>query len=107
MRSKPIEAKYGYKWTEKKRARVRKMTEIALGIAQHYPTLADWCGTSRANVALWKANGIIPDKHVLAVSEATGVPETDLRPDLYRPRVNRVDEYKALLASNCTTSPRP
>ncbi|MBV0888110.1 helix-turn-helix domain-containing protein [Komagataeibacter oboediens] len=40
---------------------------------------------SHTTVLGWKR---IPDKHLLTLEAATGIPREELRPDLFRPRVS-------------------
>jgi DNA-binding transcriptional regulator YdaS (Cro superfamily) len=43
------------------------------------------CGESQARVWYWlNRSGELPAEHVVTVSEATGIPEHELRPDVFR-----------------------
>lgn len=43
--------------------------------------ISEACGLSTAAVSQWKR---VPKKHLDAVEQVTGVPASELRPDLYR-----------------------
>lgn len=47
-----------------------------------YGRLAKELGLARATVWGWES---VPPKHVIAVERITGIPRTELRPDLYPP----------------------
>lgn len=49
-----------------------KMSDLAIAL-----------NMSRAGVYRWKENGRIPAERVTEVSDITGIPREDLRPDLY------------------------
>lgn len=44
--------------------------------------LGDLVGVKQPTVSLWK-NGV-PPKHVAVVSKATGIPPSEIRPDIFR-----------------------
>ena len=83
-----------YPWTQDELNEVREATYRALEEAESQTKLSRWCGTTRANIGAWKRFGYIPPAHVIAVSEATGIKPTVLRPDLYRKPKSRKLEYQ-------------
>jgi len=68
-------------------------THRALNRCKPDRVLAAWCGTSAANVSMWRYYKKIPSRYVIGVAEASGIAPEDLRPDLYREPKNRVKEY--------------
>lgn len=47
--------------------------------------LARAVGTKPGNVYYWRTSGRVSPPFVIPVEEATGVPRSDLRPDIYPP----------------------
>lgn len=50
-----------------------------------YANVARQCGRSPSTVAAWRASGVIPAEHCIALAEGSGmrISLTDLRPDIY------------------------
>ena len=94
IRIKETYAPGEYPWTEQQVLEVRRWTEAAIRLAAPQAKLAAWLGVKQQNVAHWLAEGCIPKGHALAVSEVSGVPVEQLRPDLYRKWTNRIAEYR-------------
>lgn len=72
----------------------RDALELALLEAGNQSKLARWCNVSKQALTAWRCAGYVPARHVRSVSEATGVPVNQLRPDLYKPVENRREEYR-------------
>jgi len=69
-------------------------THKALNKCKPDRVLAAWCGTTSANVSMWRYHRKIPSRYVIAVAEASGIAPEILRPDLHRAAKNRVKEYE-------------
>ena len=61
--------------------------EIAIAAVGGVRKLSRLVKRSSATVSVWKR---IPTAHVMTVEAATGIPRTELRPDVYPPRVSRM-----------------
>lgn len=71
----------------------RKALRRACEIAGGQKPLADLIGTTQSQVWYWleRSKRGVPAEFVLSIERKTGVPRTDLRPDLYPPALDGVE----------------